>query len=93
MSDVNRLVVSSQPISKKNINSINNTDFNFNKNFNAFTGEPYERDPFEFLVLEDASAKQFGDGKVFFGIKDEPVSIFDKWGDSEQFARITGGIG
>ena len=76
------------------INSINNTYFNFTKSFNAFTGEPYEKDPFEFLVLEDASAKQFvNGGKVFIGTKDQQASVFDKWGDAGEFARIAGGIG
>ena len=69
-------------------------DYSFARNVNAYTGEYYEPDPFEFLVLEDASAKQFDNsGKVFLGTKDQQASVFDKWGDAGEFARIAGGIG
>jgi len=72
---------------------LHNKEYNTVRNLNAYTGEYYEKDKFAFLVLEENSAKQFGDGTVFLGLEDVPVSVYDKWDGAQNFRRIAGGIG
>lgn len=68
--------------------------YDFSRNLNAYTGEYYTPDTYSFLVLERNSAKQFSNEKnVFLGLNNAEATPFDKWGDEEEFARITGGIG
>jgi hypothetical protein len=69
------------------------SEYNINRNVNAFTGEYYESDKFAFLTLEENSSKQFGNDTVFLGFQNTLVSIYDKWGGAENFRRVTGGIG
>ena len=89
----NRFIAFVDPTNSTTKKSVHLSNYNTVRNVNAYTGEYYEKDKYSFLVLEDNSAKQFGDGLVFLGQSNILSSEYDKWDGGENFRRIAGGIG